>query len=95
MFAHQAHASTPRIDRSSLKTGTLAALGYLHTQRMLHRDVKAANVLLTCSGHTKLADFGLCVTLAKGNGRVKGRAGTPGHMAPEVMKAVLPGWTHF
>lgn len=38
---------------------TLAALSYLHHQKILHRDVKGSNILVDSRGHVKLADFGL------------------------------------
>ena len=58
------------------------ALEYLHSRGVLHRDVKAANVLLTDSSHAKLADFGIATRFGAELDLASG-VGTARYMAPE------------
>ncbi|CAF1580482.1 unnamed protein product [Adineta ricciae] len=64
---------------------TLKALYHLHSNNVVHRDVKGHNILITGDGHIKLIDFGVSAYLNPNNGRRNTSVGTPFFMAPEVI----------
>uniref|UniRef100_A0A8C2JDX6 non-specific serine/threonine protein kinase n=1 Tax=Cyprinus carpio TaxID=7962 RepID=A0A8C2JDX6_CYPCA len=64
---------------------TLDALQYLHDSKVIHRDLKAGNILLTLDGDVKLADFGVSAKNTKSIQRRDSFIGTPYWMAPEVV----------
>ncbi|KAG1473080.1 hypothetical protein G6F56_001157 [Rhizopus delemar] len=65
----------------------LSGLHYLHSQQVIHCDLKAANILTTKAGSLKLTDFGVSLTMKMKEDKTTGSpAGTPNWMAPEVIK---------
>lgn len=79
----------------------LCRLSYLHSRKIVHRDVKTENMLLDTQRNLKIADFGVARVEAQNPKDMTGATGTLGYMAPEVftglisLNFLLSRWTPF
>ncbi|XP_067007853.1 G protein-coupled receptor kinase 2 isoform X3 [Anabrus simplex] len=76
----------------------LCGLEHLHAQGIVYRDCKPENILLDDHGHVRISDLGLAMEIPEGE-MVRGRVGTVGYMAPEVIDnekyTFSPDWFSF
>lgn len=86
-------ATLMRVNKTRLKqdevnpilASIMLALNHLHSIRIIHRDVKCANILIARNGLPKLSDFGVSRKVRSHKMRAMSLAGSPYWMAPEVI----------
>jgi p21-activated kinase 5 len=74
-----------RMDEEQIATvckQVLKALAYLHSQGVIHRDIKSDSILLAVDGRVKLSDFGFCAQVSQELPKRKSLVGTPYWMSP-------------
>ncbi|XP_023776392.1 serine/threonine-protein kinase PAK 3-like [Cyanistes caeruleus] len=79
----QTHLS--EYEMAAISRECLQGLDFLHSNHVIHRDVKSCNILLRMDGSVKLADFGLSAQLTPEHRRQSSVAGTSGCRMPEVV----------
>ncbi|XP_057896473.1 serine/threonine-protein kinase PAK 2-like, partial [Melospiza georgiana] len=72
-------------EMAAISQECLQGLQFLHSNHVIHRDVKSSNILLRTDASVKLADFGLFAQLSPEQGRRSSMAGAAGWLAPEVV----------
>lgn len=76
----------------------LEAVSFIHDHGVIHRDIKPENILLDDKFNVKITDFGFATELGPNEPRLRDLLGTPGYLAPELLKASMyenePGYAH-
>ncbi|EAX95412.1 TKL family protein kinase [Trichomonas vaginalis G3] len=85
LHAKDANSRLTPTQLSIIALGVAYGMQYLHSQNMVHRDLKSLNILLDEDNLPKIADFGMARTKTSNNEMVSGGIGTSQWMAPEVL----------
>ncbi|XP_065821419.1 G protein-coupled receptor kinase 5-like isoform X1 [Labrus bergylta] len=84
---HIYNIGEPGLDKERVRfyaAEVCCGLIHLHQESIVYRDLKPENILLDDNGHIRISDLGLAVRLSE-RSRVRGRVGTLGYMAPELI----------
>ena len=76
----------PEAQVGNIARQLVKALNYLHSQKVIHRDMKPQNVLVSSNGTVKLCDFGFARALSSHTTVLTSIKGTPLYMAPELVQ---------
>ncbi|KAJ3089463.1 Serine/threonine-protein kinase plk4 [Quaeritorhiza haematococci] len=84
-YIQQRHGALTEPEARTVMHQIVSALQYLHTNGIIHRDLKLSNLLLTENYDVKLADFGLAVKMIDPDAEQKTMCGTPNYISPEIL----------
>ncbi|KAK1561349.1 hypothetical protein QYE76_037225 [Lolium multiflorum] len=73
----------PEAALAEVAAQALSGLAYLHARRIVHLDIKPANVLVSTAGEVKIADFGIAKVLSRAGDQCTSYVGTTAYMSPE------------
>jgi serine/threonine protein kinase len=81
----------PEAEARNILRQLVNGLIYLHSNGILHRDLKLSNLLLNHKFDLKIADFGLAVKLVDPHSEQKTMCGTPNYLSPEIVSRLPYG----
>ena len=63
----------------------ILGIKHIHSQLIVHRDLKLENILIDMDKNFKICDFGICIILLSQNQVLYSHCGTPMYIAPEIL----------
>lgn len=83
--ARKNHVWTPA-EVAFISRELFKSVAFLHSNKVMHRDIKSSNVMFTCEGEVKLIDFGLATHFPEDGQLLKGMIGSAFWIAPEMIR---------
>jgi len=74
------------LETSYFLSQLIDAVSYMHSEKVIHRDLKLGNLFLDKNLHIKVGDFGLAIRLTAPEEKRRTICGTPNYIAPEVIE---------
>lgn len=84
LYNHSKLRRLPYARKVTILAEVLLGVEYLHSNLIIHRDLKLENILLDANGHCKISDFGSATKLKSPEDKIVSSCGTMGTTAPEV-----------
>lgn len=85
------HTSLAEPPARQIFQGILRGVAYLHSLRIVHRDMKPENILMVSPTHPKITDFGLSTFINKEDDKIHSLVGTPSYVSPELCAGIPYG----